>query len=518
MEFLGGLLAGNAEKFPDRIAAIHGENTMTYRQLNREADRLANSLRRIGLKKGDRVALLMKGGIEWLLVFYACQKLEAGLTLVHLRLMQEEMLRMVALTGAATLIYSSEYSQQAGYIAAQSHKGFRMIMHSPGECLPDGAYSFEMLMREDDCSDAQADMTGDEESIILFTSGTTSAAKGVVRTQRIMSAYASVLADKKSLEAGDTMLTPAPLYHATGICCVIKMLVNAGTLILLDHFDCEKVCAQIQRYRATQIALVPPASYQRLKASGYPEKYDLSSVKLAHVAAGKASQECFEDLFGMFCNAGVRLSWGSTEASNITELTLGRGDIKDNSRLLASVGKVNSVAELKLVDKDGNIVVGAGKGEAYVRSPLVFGGYLNAQELTERSFSDDWFDMEDIMYRDEEGYYYLLDRKRDVIKTGGENVYAQEVEQELLKNPSISECAVIGVPDRRYGEAIAAAIVLKNGCTLDGKGFISFCREVMPSFKKPTYWAFFDSLPKNDVGKVQKPKLRDRTELFTPIV
>ena len=518
MEFIGELLAGKAKDFPDRVAAIHGNSTLTYEQLNREADRLANSMRSIGIKKGCRAALLMKGGIEWLLTFYACQKLGVGLALVHLRLLPEEMLRMISLTGADTLICSSEFLQQAVYIAERSPEAPRMIVQGAVEAAPAGAYSFEKLLCGEDCSDAQENMTGSEESVILFTSGTTSAAKGVVRTQRMMAAYASVLAGEESLSVDDTMLTPAPLYHATGICCVIKTLVNAGTLILLDHFDCEQVCAQVQKYRATQIALVPPVSYQRLKASGYPEKYDMSSIRLAHVAAGKASRECFEDLFSIFPNAGVRLSWGSTEASNITSVTLSHEDMKDNPKLLASVGKLNSVSELKLVDKDGNIIEGVGKGEAFVRSPLVFSGYLNAPELTERSFSDGWFDMEDIMYRDEDGYYYLLDRKRDIIKTGGENVYAQEVEQDLLKNPAISECAVVGVPDKKYGEAIAAAIVLKSGCTLDSEEFISFCRKVMPSFKKPKYWAFMEQLPKNDVGKVQKAKLRERVDLFTPIV
>ena len=233
MKFLSGLLAGNAEKFPDRIAAIHGETTMTYGQLNHEADRLANSLRRTGLKKGGRAALLMKGGIDWLLAFYACQKLGVGLALIHLRLMPEEMLRMVALTGADTLICSTEYLPQAEYIAEHSGRDFRIIVQGGNENTPDGACSFEDLLRGEDCSDAQEVMTGDEESIILFTSGTTSAAKGVVRTQRMMAAYASVLAGEEPMNAGDTMLTPAPLYHATGICCVVKMLVGAGTLILL---------------------------------------------------------------------------------------------------------------------------------------------------------------------------------------------------------------------------------------------------------------------------------------------
>lgn len=518
MEYLGRLLAKNADRFADQAAVIHGEDTMTYGQLNRAVDRLANSMRRIGLKKGDRAALLMKAGIEWMLAFYACQKLGVGIALVHLRLLPEEMLRMIALTGAETLVYSSEFSQQAKYIASHLPNKFRMIAQCGDEALPDGAYSFDALARGEDCSEPYADITGNDESVILFTSGTTSASKGVVRTHQMMAAYASVLAEEASSGFGKTMLTPAPLYHATGICCVIKMLVNAGTLILLDHFDSEQVCAQIQKYCATQVALVPPVSYQRLKSSGYPEKYDLSSVRLAHVAAGKASRECFEDMFAMFPNAAFRLSWGSTEASNITSVILKREDAQNNAKILGTVGMANSVSELKLVDLDGNVVHGEGRGEAFVRSPLVFGGYLNAPELTERSFSDGWFDMEDIMYRDEAGFYYLLDRKRDIIKTGGENVYAQEVEQDLLKNPAISECAVVGVPDRQYGEAIAAAIVLKKGCTLDGNEFTSFCRRVMPSFKKPKYWVFMDSLPKNDIGKVHKAKLRERRELFTLVL
>ncbi len=518
MKFLSGLLAENAERFPDRIAVIHGEHTMTYQQLNCEANRLANAMRHIGLKKGDRAALLMGSSIEWLLTLHACQKLGIGLALIHLRLLPDEMVRMVTLAGVDTLIYSAEFSQQAAYIAANSGGICRMIVQGAAGENTYGAYSFERLTDGQKCSNIQADLAGDEDSVILFTSGTTSAAKGIVRTQRMMSVYASVLADAESRRRRDIMLTPAPLYHAAGLCCVIKMLVNAGTLIVLDHFNCEKICQTIQKYRVTQIAIVPPVSYQRLKASGYPEKYDMSSVTLAHAAAGKASRECFADLFSMFPNAGIRLSWGSTEASNITELILRHEDIKNGGKLLSSVGKVNAVSELKLLDQDGRIVPGAGQGEAYVRSPLVCSEYLNAPELTAQSFSDGWFETEDIMYRDENGYYYLLDRKRDIIKTGGENVYAQEVEQDILRNPAISDCAVIGVPDEKFGEAIAAAIVLKKGYTISGAEFINFCRTVMSSFKKPKYWAVMDALPRNAVGKVQKTKLRDQADLFSPVI
>ena len=519
MEFLGESLIRNAEEFPDRIAVIQEKSSLTYKELNRESSRLANALKKTGVKRGDRVALLMKGGREWLLSLYACQKLGVGVVLVHLRLLPQEILRMIELADAGTLIYSEEYSDKAAYIASHSDAAQRRIrLGDPAKATAAGEYPFEELLRSGDTAEAQIPLDGSEDSVLLFTSGTTSAAKGMVRTQKMMRVYSSLLADAASRRRCDIMLTPSPLFHAAGLCCVVKTLVNAGTLILLDRFDCEKICRQIQRYKVTQIALVPPTSYQRLRNSGYPDQFDLSSVRLAHVAAGKASRECFEDLFAMFPKAAVRLSWGSTEASNITCAVFGQETLLNNPQRLMSVGRVNPVSELKLIAEDGSVVEGAGKGEAYVRSPLVFDGYLKAPELTERSFSDGWFKTEDILCRDAEGYCYLLDRKRDIIKTGGENVYAQEVEQDILANPAISECAVVGIPDRQFGEAVAAAVVFKKDCSLTADEFIGFCRRVMPSFKKPKYWAVMDALPKNDVGKVQKIKLKSQAgKLFTAI-
>lgn len=518
MEFLSEILLRNAEEYPDRTAVIQDERTLNYREMNREVNRLANALKKHGLKKGNRAALLMRGSADWLLFLYACQKIGVALVLIHLRQLPEEILRMMTLADANILIYDTEYSDKADYIAGH-YTGELTFVCVGGSPERAGVLSFGQLMCEEDVTEAYTPLTDPEPSIILFTSGTTSASKGIVRTQEMMAHYCALLRDDESRARGDVMLTPSPLYHAAGLCCVVKMLENAGALVLLNRFDSEKICREIQRCRATQVALVPPTSYRRLSSSGYPKRYDLSSVRLVHLAAGKASEECLREVFEMFPNAGVRISWGSTEASNITELMLSRDEVNKNRALLCSVGRENPVSELKLVAEDGSTVEGAGKGEAYVRSPLVFHGYLKAPELTARCFSGGWFKTEDIIYRDENGYCYLLDRKRDIIKTGGENVYAQEVEQDILKNSAISECAVVGIPDRKYGEAIAAAVVFQPGCSLSAAEFVSFCRRVMPSFKKPKYWAVMPELPKNDVGKIQKNILKEKAGmLFTPIV
>lgn len=518
--FLGDYLLRNAAEYPDRIAVIQDERSLSYRELNTECSCLANSLREIGLSSGDRLAVLMRNSIEWLLLFYACQKLGVGVTLVHARLMPDEILRTIELAGADTLVYGPEFADKAAYIDAKATTLKNLILFGSGlnEPLPAGHYSFDRLLQGRNSAEAQIPLNESQAGVILFTSGTTSASKGIVRTQAMMSAYASLLADEESLRAHDTMLTPSPLYHAAGLCCVVKMLVNAGTLVLLSRFDSEKICREIERCGATQLTLVPPTSYRRLKASGFAGQYDLGSVKLIHITAGRAGKECLEDLFSMFPQATLRLTWGSTEASNVTVAFLTRRDLLERPELLGTVGKLNPLSELRLCAEDGSIVEGVGDGEAWVRSPLVFSGYINAPELSEKSFSDGWYKTEDILHRDAEGYYYLRDRKRDIIKTGGENVYALEIEQAILAHPAVSDCAVVGIPDARFGEAVAAALVLKDGCTLEAEDFIGFCRTVLPSFKKPKYWAVMEALPRNDIGKVCKTVLKaDAAALFSPI-
>lgn len=520
MKYIGDYLRQNASEYPERIAVIQDERSLTYRELDEECNRLANALNKLGLSRGDQLAVLMKSSIEWLMILYACQKLGIGVTLVHSRLLPEEIQRTVELADARTLVYSQDFIDKACYISTHSTSikqyaffgNDKNVTPLPMHC------DLNQMLQEQSAEESQVPLDGSEACVILFTSGTTSASKGIKRTQQMMGIYASILEDPASKKKQDLMLTPSPLYHAAGLCCVIKMLVNAGTLILLSRFDAEKICRQIQAFQATQIALVPPTTYQRLKASEFAAQYDLSSIELAHIAAGKASKECLQDLFSMFPKAKLRLSWGSTEASNVTSVILNRKQLDEHPKLKSTIGKINSVSEIKLVASDGSPVEGEGDGEAWVRSPLVFSGYIKAPELTENSFQNGWYKTEDILHRDADGYYYLRDRKRDMIKTGGENVYAQEIEQAILENPSIAECAVIGIPDPKYGEAVAAALVLKEGRELSADDFILFCRRVLPSFKKPKYWAVIEALPKNDIGKVRKSVLKAHSaELFTTI-
>lgn len=523
MAYYGELLIHNAKYHPDRTAVISGERSLSYKELNDAANRLAAAFARLGIKKGDRLAMLVKSGVDWLVIWQACHKLGVCVVLIHSRLLVGELVRTIRAAEADVLVYSGDYADKAVDIT-ENCPDIRFVIGCVGGCANDLAslpehYELESLMSAESAGERQQELEGDCPAVILFTSGTTGLSKGVVRSQQMMYDYARTLAaDNFNGGKSDVLLTSAPLYHAAGLCCVVKMGALAGTVALLNKFIPENICRCIQTHRVTQLALVPPTTYQRLRQSPVVAEYDLSSVELVHLTAGKTTRECYEDICALFPNTAFRSSWGSTETSNVTCAILSRQQLRERPELLRTVGRINSVAEIKLVNEQGETVPDGCDGEAYVRSPLVFSSYLDAPELCREAFSNGWFRTEDIMRRDAEGYYYLMDRKRDMVKTGGENVYVQEVERVIVRHPAVSACAVIGVPDPQLGEAIAAALVLKPGAQIEAGEFVAFVKRFLPSYKKPRYWAILDRLPENDIGKVMKTTLRHQAaELFTKI-
>lgn len=522
--FFGQFLLNNAKLWPDRPALITEDSVLSYKQLNNESNRLANSLAGLGLSKGDRLAIYIKSGVEWILIWYACQKLGVAVVPLHLRLMVDEIARSVSLAECDALIFDADSEENAARIQRECSRVKLFIRVGKQSPIPDmnksvsTAIPWESL-NGTDCSEAQNELESNLPAVILFTSGTTGTPKGVLRTQQIVCDHASILAEEDPVsDRSKVILTPAPLYHTAGLFCIFKMAALGGTLILINGFDCEKICSLIEHYKASQIMLVPPISYQRLFQSESAKKYDMSSIQLALLTAGKCTEECLNEIFKMFPNCMVRPSWGSTEVCSATGANLSRTELEANPQLKRTVGKANRLTQIRIVDEQGNDVPDGHDGEAWVKSCLVFGGYLGNSELDEESFVGEWFKMGDIMRRDSDGYYYILDRKTDMIKSGGENIYAQEVERVIQNYSPILDSAVIGVPDERFDEAIAAAVTLREGHTLDIDDFLDFFSQHMPDFKKPRYLAIMDKLPTNDVGKIQKGVLRKRaSELFKRI-
>ena len=466
--------------YPDRLAFVYKDKAYTWAELNRAVNRLANSFTSIGLGKGDRVAYMFGNCAEVILVFLATQKIGATAMPINTHFLYGEISRIMDVVDCKAVVYEARFSDTIH--AAQAAYGRLRHMIVLGEPRED-ELSLAPLIDGPDDHEAQVDLSADDESVIILTSGTTGTSKAVLRTQSMMREYGLMLAiENDNSHAPEVALTHCPFFHTACLSILVKMLALCGTFVLVDKVDPAFILSQIEKYRVTMMLMVPPLLYMRLYDSGLWKQHDLSSLREAQFTGGKCSMDYVHKIFTMFPNCKLRPSYGSTE-------------------VCASCSAVLSQAEFERR-----------------RSPSLFRGYIKNEELNARVLRDGWFHTEDLLRRDEEGFYYLVDRKKDMIKTGGENVYAQEVEDVLRNHPAVFDCALIGVEDDRFGEAVAAAIVLNEGCELSDEELIAYCRQNLPSYKKPRYVAFVDDLPHNVTGKIQKSVLRENSDrLFRPV-
>lgn len=523
--YLGQLLLNNVTNDPLRTAVISCTRTLTYYELNRESNCIANALTKRGIKKGDTAGIVLKNSAEWVIAWFACQKLGVVFVPLHVRLRAEELVESMRMVQCKLLFFGESLHEKAKEIC----KSYEDLQIKICVGAPDSAYpysseyslSWEDLLREGDEREAQIKLENDSPVVVLFTSGTTGAPKGVVRTQEQVVLHGMTLAmENNHPGVRDVMLSTAPLYHIGGLQGFLKMLVLGGTYITLERIHPPEVFHMIETWQVTQLQMLPPVTYERLyRYDGWSQK-DRSSVWEVCISAGKCTRDYIEHVFELFPQCHLRPSWGSTETCSVTCMQVSREAYRQNPALLKAVGRVIPLNELRIVDERGRDVKKGQSGEAVVRSPMVFKGYIGQQEEDKDIFLDnEWFRTGDIVRADPKNdCYYFLDRKKDVIKTGGENVFALEVERALQEHPAVRDCAVVGIPDPRFGEAIAAAVVTNPGFSVNGMELAEFCKKKLPSFKKPRYLALMEKLPVNNIGKIAKPVLREQAEqLFAPI-
>ncbi len=518
---IGQLLINNEKNCPDRLAVVSNDRQLTYRELNTESNRMANGLKTLGIKKGDRIGILMKNSAEWIIAWWACQKIGAVCVLLHTRLRTEDLIKCVEIAECEALIYHRDYSETACRLEKNNENirfGIQLGGHS-GE----GSISWKEAVEMGGKKEAQTELSGDDPSAVIFTSGTTGEPKGVVKTQEMMLLHGMTLALRnKSPQDIDVMLSTAPLYHIGGLQAMMKMMVLEGTFITFNGIEPSSILKTIDDQKVTQLQMLPPVTYERLYKKYRCQKADLSSVWEVCISAGKCTLEYSDHIFEMFPESHLRTSWGSTEACSITCMRITREELREDPGLINSVGTVIPLNDLKIVNKEGHEILPGKAGEALVRSPMMFKGYIGGEEAggENDSFTDEgWFRTGDIIRIDREtGYCYFLDRIKDIIKTGGESVFALEVERTVEQHPSVAECAAVSIPDKCLGEAVGVAVVLKDGAFLKGSDLENFCRENMAGFKKPRYGAILKKMPVNGAGKVSKELLKkDYIDLFRPL-
>ncbi len=491
-----------AERWASEPAMYVGDATWTYHEVDEMANRLAHTLLARGLVKGDRVALLVGNGPWSVPLDFAC--LKAGLVRVPLnaRLSLAEHEHMLVETGAAVVVAAAEMGEVATALVARVTGLVGVGLGAPGVDGSDLVIDAASALATDPCVALEAD----DPMLLLYTSGTTGTLKAVVHTQGSYAAIVSnILTNLVSPRRDSVMLHAASLIHASGTFVLPYWLRGAGTAIL-ERFDPPQFLAAIARYRATEINLVPTMIAMLMATPGVQDA-DVSSLRRVIYGASPMPRPVLERAMRTWGPIFTQY-YGQTEAP-LALTVLDREDHLDET-LWGSCGFPSVDAEVRVATEDG-APVGEGEiGEIQVRAPFAMAGYYRADELTAATRTDDgWLRTRDMARRDRRGYLYLVDRRSDMIVTGGYNVYPREVEDVLLEHPAVAECAVVAAPDPTWVEAVVAFVVLRPGAQASEDDLRAAVRERLAGYKVPRRVEFVAEIPKSAVGKVLRRALRD---------
>lgn len=491
----------NAINYPDKTAVVSAGERYSYSQLQQRVNALADSLSRLGCKSGDKVAFMFRNGIEFVEIFYAVQKLGAVCVPLSYMLQAEELSYNLNLIGCDWLLYDREYLDLVNAVKGELHT-VKAFIHN-GDTSSSGELLLQALLEDGDAFwDYAASKDADDDALFLFTSGSTGRAKCVVHSfQNLLMFVTLPMSSGATFFPDDVMLYYAPLFHLAGVTYMLYLMSVGGTLVLMERFNSEEILRLFVQEKVTQTFLIPPVLAKRLLDCPTFEAADLSSVRYVIMSGGSNTPEYGRMVYKMFPNAKISNTYGMSERAANTMLSLTKEEFEKNPVLINSVGKITQFSQIKLMDAHGKE---SNFGEAYAKCPGMLKGYLKMDS----PFVDGWFPTGDILRKDEDGYYFFMDRKKDMIKTGGENVFSLEVENVINQHPAVANCAVVGLPDEMFQEAVSAAVILKPGYSLSEEELIDFCRHHMPSYKKPRHVFFVRSFPFSASGKIRKTELR----------
>jgi long-chain acyl-CoA synthetase len=492
------ILEQTTKEYPSQIAVIDGSLQLTYSQLKNSVAAFASVLVQSGFQKGDRVGVMLPNGIHYVISYYATQRL--GGTVVQVNpLYQTSELEYIIADATPKWFICQRYQ-------AEKLKKIEMlerinIIYTKNENDDDQLFLNEKIMELPPLNiEAKEDV-----AVIQYTGGTTGKSKGVMLTHFniIANIHQAGKVFAEVIEKGaERILGVAPLTHAMAMSNMNYAVLNAATYIILEKFDATKVLELVRHYRPTYL-VGSPTMYIALLNHPDLEKYDLSCFKIC--LSGSAPLP-IEIIKGLEQKTGALIfeGYGLSEATTCTHRTPLGG-----KRKIGSVGLPVSFTESKIVDiEDGanEMPIGA-SGELVIKGPQVMKGYWKKPQETEEAIRNGWLHTGDIATRDEDGFYYIVGRKKDMVIAGGLNIYPAEVEEVLYQHPAIAETCVFGVPDSYLGEKLLAIVVLKTGANLSEKELLSWCEGRIARYKIPRGIVFRDELPKTIVGKILRRKL-----------
>ena len=507
-QVLGEVLARTARRYPDKLALVFGDERRSFAELDQRVNRLANGLLARGVGRGDKVAILMQNRLEVVESYLACAKSGAWAVPVNFRLAPSEVAYIVENSESSGVISDGPLAE----VAAGAAAGLRFHITSAAQC-PDGAEDYETVIASAPADEPDVLVEESDVAFLMYTSGTTGLPKGAMLTHRNLVANTLHWIIEIQATSDDVWLSGTPLFHVGALSGVLPFLYLGGTDVILPvgSFDAAHALELMQELNVTMCYFVP-AQWQQICQSPTVGTIDATALRKAVWGAAPASRETLELMTSTFPNAGIVAAFGQTEMSpNCAYLK-----DADALRKMGSVGKPAVGVEARIVDDEGRDVPALSVGEIVYRGPTVMEGYYRNADATAEAFRDGWFHSGDLVRADEESFLYVVDRKKDMIISGGENIYAAELESVLESHPAVSQAAVIGIPHPRWGETPVAVVVKVADRRVDEQELIDLCRQQLASYKKPSAVVFRDSLPRNATGKVVKKILRDELEANEP--
>jgi acyl-CoA synthetase (AMP-forming)/AMP-acid ligase II len=504
MRTVGELWERNVRTAPDQLGFVVGETRLTFAQADRRARRLASALYKLGVRRQDRVAMLAMNNPQWLDFYAACNMSGFIAATVNFRLAPPEMEYILKDSSPKVLIFEAQYAQAIESIKAALSGIEHFVCIGQG---PSWAAPYDSVLDSGTADGAPTRPLPTDCANLIYTSGTTGRPKGVMRSQVAELAVAAEVAMMMNECAEDRILLMMPMFHVGATWEMLGMVYAGGTTFLHRGFEAIPLLSIIQNERITHTHMAP-TMVQALLDTPNLEQYDLSSLKVFSYSAAPMPvpvlRRAIELMGKVFIN-----QYGGTEMGAATQLDKHLHVLEgEGARRLPSVGRPFPGAELAILDNDANVLGPNVTGEVALRGDTLMTAYWNNHTATIEAMRDGWYRTGDMGYLDEQGYLFLVDRKKDMIISGGENIYCKEVEDALMEHAAVADAAIIGVPDPKWGEAVKAIVIPKPGQQPSADDLIAHARKRIAGYKIPRHLEFAPELPRLPSGKVNKVALR----------
>ena len=507
------MLARNAKLYPDDLALIEltpGEGLrkeITWKEFDERVNRVANALADRGVKKKDKVIQLMRNSINWLEVYFGIIRAGAWVSPLNFRFTSREIKYCADIAEAKIMILGEEFVERVEAVRSQLPTVEKYIL--VGRNLPENMEGFEDIIDKSSSKPVPVELNDEDGCGLYFTSGTTGDPKPILLTHKNMETAALVENSHHYQKHDDVFVLIPPLYHCGAKMHWFGSLLVGGRAVLLTGIDPHYIFDAVDKEKGTIVWLLVPWVQDILEAMDRGElkreDYDLSSWRLMHIGAQPVPPSLVKRWKGYFPDMQYDTNYGLSEAAGPGCVHLGI----ENEHKVGAIGRAGLGWKTRIVNEKGEDVSRGETGELLVKGGGVMKEYYKNPEKTAETIKDGWVYTGDMVREDGDGFIYIVDRKKDVIISGGENIYPVEIEEVLQSHPKVYDVGVIGFPDERLGETAAAVVQVKPGKTLTRKEVNEFCEQNLPKYKRPRR-IIFDEVPRNPTGKIEKPKMRQK--------